>query len=260
MSNHVLLNIQDGVATITLHRPDNGNAIDLALGKALVAAVERVAADSSVRALLLTGCGKAFCVGGDIAEMLQKEDLQAYLGPAVANLHTAVAQLADLPIPIVTAINGAVGGGGIGLALCGDIVLASESMKLRGGYSAIGLTPDLGASWYLARRAGPARARNILFLNRPLGAPDCLASGLVDEVLPDSALAAKASALVRRLAAGATLSLGRIKDLVDGVDKRSFREHLALEARYMVASAGTEDAREGVRAFMEKREPRFRGR
>lgn len=259
MSDQVLCNIQDGIATITLHRPGNGNAIDLALGKAFAAAVDRVAANKSVRALLLRGSGDAFCVGGDIAEMQQTNDLAGFFASAIATLHAAVHKLAALPVPVVTAINGAVAGGGIGLALCGDIALASESMKLRGGYSAIGLTPDLGASWYLTRRAGPARAKSILFLNKPLSAHQCLDIGLVDAVFPDEKLAAEAQALVQRLAGSATLSLQRIKKLVDGVAARSLQEHLNLELSYMIASASTKDARAGIRAFMEKREPGFQG-
>jgi 2-(1,2-epoxy-1,2-dihydrophenyl)acetyl-CoA isomerase len=260
VADEVLCTIEDNIATIMLHRPDNGNAIDLALGKALAAVINRVAADSSVRALLISGTGKAFCVGGDIAEMLQVASLPEFLEPALAVLHAAVHKLGELPVPVVTAINGPVGGGGIGLALCGDFVLASESMKLRGGYSAIGLTPDLGASWYLARRAGPARAKQILFLNKTVSARECLDLGLVDAVYPQQDLEREAQALVRRLAASATLSLKRIKHLVDGAATRSFQQHLDLEARTMVASAGSEDAHEGIRAFIEKREPEFRGR
>lgn len=259
MSDPVLFDLGDGVATITLNRPDAGNSIDEAFGEAFAAVVDRLVEQNFVRAIVLTGSGKKFCVGGDIAEMQQTTDLPAQMEAGIPRLHAAVAQLAELPCPVITALNGPVGGGGIGLALCGDIVLAAQSMKLRGGYSAIGLSPDLGASWQLTRRVGAAQAKRILFLNEPVGAEECLALGLVDAVYPDERLAEEARTLAARLAAGATASFGRIKQLVDGAGTRSLQEQLALEARYMIASAGSRDGREGVRAFMEKRSPEFRG-
>jgi 2-(1,2-epoxy-1,2-dihydrophenyl)acetyl-CoA isomerase len=276
MSELVLYEQRDGVATIKLNRPGAGNAIDRALGAEFADIVDQLAGQVSaarmsdtsdgsdkqvpLRAILLTAGGDRFCVGGDIGEMLQAENLPGLMQASIPRLHAAMARLAALPCPIVTAINGPVGGGGIGLALCGDIVLAAQSMKLRGGYSAIGLSPDLGASWYLARRAGAAQAKRILFLNQPVGADECLTLGLVDAVYPDERLAEEAQALAARLAAGATASFGRIKDLVDGAGSRTFEEHLALEARHMIASAGCGDAAEGVRAFLEKRQPAFQGR
>ncbi|MFC7518022.1 enoyl-CoA hydratase-related protein [Herbaspirillum sp. GCM10030257] len=259
MSDPVLCDLRNGVAIITLNRPDAGNAIDEAFGIAFAAVVDKLAVRDGVRAVLLTGSGRMFCVGGDIAEMLQTTDLPAQMQAGIPRLHAAVSQLAELPCPVITALNGPVGGGGIGLALCGDIVLAAQSMKLRGGYSAIGLSPDLGASWQLARRAGAAQAKRILFLNQPVSAEECLAFGLVDAVHPDERLAEEAHALAARLAAGATASFGRIKQLVDCAVTRSLQEQLALEERYMIASAGSQDGREGVRAFMEKRSPVFRG-
>lgn len=261
MADEIRLDMHDGIAVLTLNRPDAGNAIDAAMGIAFAQAVDAIAGDATVRAVLLTGSGKSFCVGGDIGEMRAHADaLPALMEQGIPRLHQAIARLAALRCPLVTAINGPVGGGGIGLALCGDIVLGAQSMKLRGGYSAIGLSPDLGASWHLARRAGTAQAKRMLFLNQPLDAVACLRLGLVDALHADHELAEQAYSLVRELAAGATASFGRIKDLIDGIGTRSFAQQLELEARYMVASAGTADAREGVRAFMEKRTPVFAGR
>lgn len=258
MSDPIKLELQDGVAVLTLNRPDAGNALDAATGQALAEAVETVAGDGRVRALVLTGAGRIFCVGGDIAEMRERaESLAGLMEQALPRLHRAMARIAALRCPVITAVNGPVGGGGIGLALCGDFVLAAASMKLRGGYSAIGLSPDLGASWHLVRRAGAAQAKRILFLNQPVDAAECLRLGLVDAVHPDEELHGRAQALARELAAGATGSLGRIRDLVDGIGGRTFVQHLDLEARYMIESAAGAEAREGVRAFMEKRAPRF---
>lgn len=179
------------------------------------------------------------------------------LARQIPPIHAAILRLAQLPIPVVSAVNGPVGGGGIGLALCADIVLAAESMKLRTGYSAIGLTPDVGGSWFLTRLVGPMRAKRILFANEPWSAQQCLAAGIVSEVYADGALAVHAHALVKTLAQSATGSLGRIKRLVDGVAQRTLEQQLEVECHYMIESAASSEALEGVRAFTEKRAPRF---
>ncbi|KRB86981.1 enoyl-CoA hydratase-related protein [Noviherbaspirillum sp. Root189] len=259
-SEPVLCSIQNGIATLTLNGPDTGNAIDLSFASAFSEAVEHIAGNPSVRVLLINGKGRAFCVGGDIAAMSRSENLPDFLNALLTTLHSAARRIAALPVPVVCAIHGPVGGGGIGIALCGDIVLASESVKIRGGYSAIGLSPDFGASWWLTKRAGPARAKRILLLNEAIDAAKCLEYGLLDAVYPDQELAAEAASLTNRLASGATQSFQKIKQLVDGVAGRSLEEHLDLEARYMIASSSTIDASEGLRAFLRKATPVFQGR
>lgn len=251
--------IDDGVGIITLNRPEKGNALDAALGRALSDAVAEIAEDKSVRAVMLNGTGKAFCVGGDIAEMCEASDLAVLMEEAIPMLHALIRTLATLPIPVISVLNGPIGGGGVGLALCADLVIAAESMKLRGGYAAIGLTPDLGSAYFLAARAGASRAKQILFLNEPVSALQCLEWGVVNAVYPDADLQEAAWKIARQLAASATLSLGRIKQLVDGAAQRSLDDHLVLEQRHMIASAQSQDGREGVAAFMEKRAPRFQG-
>lgn len=260
MADLVLCDIVDGVGSITLNRPEKGNAINSRMAAALIAAVDEVASNRLVRAVLLTGNGTAFCVGGDIGEMQEATDLPALMERGIGPLHDAILKLSTLPVPVLSALNGPIGGGGVALALCADLIVAAESMKLRGGYSAIGLTPDLGASWFLARRAGEARAKEILFLNRPVNAAQCRGFGIVDAVYPDAVLRAEARGLAAQLAHAATLSLQRIKELVDGAGQRSLADHLSLERDYMIASARSEDGREGVAAFIAKRAPQFVGR
>ena len=258
MTDAVLLHRRDHIAVITLNRPQRANVIDFELAPALIAAIATVAADASIRAVLLQCSGKQFCAGGNIADFVSAGgDLSGLLDRHIPPLHDAIHQLATLPVPVVAALNGPIGGGGIGLALCADIVIASESMKLRGGYSAIGLTPDAGGSWLLTGRVGAARAKEIFFTNEALSASQCLALGIVSQVVPDADLATRATALVESLARGATVSFARIKTLVDGADQRSLREHLALEHRFMVESGRTADAAEGVAAFGQKRAPVF---
>jgi 2-(1,2-epoxy-1,2-dihydrophenyl)acetyl-CoA isomerase len=258
MSSAVLLDRRDGIAVITLNRPERANVLDLELTAALIAAVDAVAEDATVKAVLLQAEGSHFCAGGDIGDFVRaRNDIGALLDAHIPALHRAIERLATLPVPVVSALNGPIGGGGIGLALSADIVIAAESMKLRGGYSAIGLTPDAGASWFLTRRVGVARAKEIFFTNEALSAQRCLAWGIVSAVWPDAELGVRAAALVASLARGATGALGRAKRLVDDAPLHSLAEHLDHEHRAMVASGRTADAIEGVTAFTEKRAPVF---
>jgi 2-(1,2-epoxy-1,2-dihydrophenyl)acetyl-CoA isomerase len=260
MPNRVSGEIKDGIATIVLNRPEKGNAVDPEFAHELSEVIRSVAENAFVRAVLLTGTGKSFCLGGDIVGMCAAPDLRSHLASMIDTLHQSILTLSALRVPMVTAINGPLGGGGIGLALCADIILGSESMKLRGGYSAIGLTPDLGTSWRLARCVGVERAREILFLNRTYDAQQCLEWGLVNAIYPKEQLAREARDLVEGLAAAATLSLGCIKSAFDGIENRTFQQQLELERECMLDSASTEDAREGLNAFLQKRKPKFVGR
>ena len=261
MSDSVLLEREGAVALLTLNRPERANVLDLETGRALVDCIERLAADKGVRAVLLRARGRQFCAGGDIADFVDAGgDLSGLPDRPTPPLHRATHTLAPLPVPVVSALNGPVGGGGIGLALCADIVLAAESMKLRGGYTAIGLTPDAGSSWLLARRVGAARAKEIFLTNQPLTARECLAIGAVSQVHPDAELEARARELVEALAEGATAALARTKALLDGAAGRPLEAQLEIEHRGMVASGATADAEEGVKAFSAKRSPMFIGR
>ena len=261
MAGPVSCEVKDGIARIVLDRPDQGNALDVAMKDGLAAAVDRVGRDPAVRAVLFAAAGKMFCAGGDIASMRTAgPDLGKWIDVMAGTLGDVVLAITRLPVPVVSAVQGPVAGGGIGLALAADVVLAAESMRLRGGYTGIGLTPDLGTSWFLARRVGPGRAKEILFHNRAFTARECLEWGLVNAVHPDLLLAAEAEALVKRLADGATRSLGRTKRLVDGALGRTLEEHLAFERESMVQSGGTADGAEGVAAFLEKRAPKFSGK
>ncbi|UJW83654.1 enoyl-CoA hydratase/isomerase family protein [Hydrogenophaga sp. SL48] len=254
----VLLDRRNGIAVLTLNRPDRANALDGEMALALDAAVDSLTGDVGLRAVLLQARGRHFCAGGDIREFVESiDDLGSRIDGSIPAVHRMIHRLATLPVPVVSALNGPVAGAGIGLALCADLVLAAESMKLRGGYSAIGLTPDAGSSWLLARRAGEARAKEIFFTNEPLSARHCLQFGIVSQVLPDAELDAGARALVTALAKGATGSFARIKVLVDGASHRTLQEHLELEHRYMGEASRSADAREGVTSFAQKRAPVF---
>ncbi len=184
-----------GIARIVIDRPAEHNTLSAPAGAALAAAIDEVVA-AAPRVVLLTGTGPVFCAGGDIGEFQAHAGALDALVDRILNvLHPALARLAALPVPVVTALNGSVGGAGVGLALCGDFALAAASMKLRTGYAAIGLSPDAGASWFLARRAGALRARQLFFTSETLDASRCLSAGIVDAVYANDRLLPEAEAL-----------------------------------------------------------------
>ncbi|MCL1962402.1 MAG: enoyl-CoA hydratase-related protein [Desulfovibrionaceae bacterium] len=255
----VLWRVENGVGHIVLNRPDAANALNNATAHDLADAVAQ-AARADIGAVLISARGRQFCAGGDIREFVERRgELDRFVQTLLDLLHPALHTLATLPLPVISALQGPAGGAGIAVALCADIVLASNAIKLRGGYSAIGLSPDLGVSYYVTRRAGAARAKYLLMTNRAIDAETCLRWGLVDELHPSDALADAACALAVELARGATGSLGGIKRLCDGAAMHDLRTHLDLERAALLRCAASADAREGIAAFVEKRIPRFTG-
>lgn len=247
------------VGRIVLKRPERANAISRGASRALVRAIDAVLA-ARPRVVLLAAEGRLFCAGGDIDEFAAAGDgLAGLVDDILAPLHPALHRLATAPLPVVAALNGPIGGAGIGLALCADFVLAAQSMKLRTGYAAIGLSPDLGASWFLARRIGAVRAQQWLMLSEAIDAQGCLAHGVVDALYADAALPRAAEDLAARLAQAAPGSLAAIKTLCGGLPGRSLQAHLDLEHALLRERAGSADAREGVQAFVARRPPRFTG-
>lgn len=262
MTSPILLDIRDAVAHITLNCPERANVLDDAMGQALVDVSQQVTQaqqQGRVRAVLLAAKGPHFCAGGDIRSFSTTQDMAGLLDRGIPPLHDAIYALSTLPVPVISAVNGSLGGGGIGIALCADIVLAGHSMKLRGGYSAIGLSPDVGVSWALTRLAGPMRAKHILFTNATLHAEQCVRYGLVAEVHADDALMPAAEKLALTLAQGAAGSLASIKSLVDQAAGHTLKQQLQMEHQNMLACGASADAREGVQAFIDKRAPRFAG-
>lgn len=255
----VLWRIKNGVGHIVLNRPQAANAIDSKLTDDIVRVIS-TAIRSDVRAILLSSTGRQFCSGGDINELAgNREQLGALLTGLLERLNPAIHALATAPIPVISAVQGPVGGAGIAMALCADLVLATPEMKLRGGYSAIGLSPDLGASYYLARRAGPSRAKLIFFTNRVLQAEECLRWGIIDEIHPSDCLQSAACKLAEELAQGATYAFGSIKRLCDSAYEHDLTIHLDLEGKAMVSCGKSKDGQEGAGAFVEKRLPNFSG-
>ncbi len=257
--NGIEWHTDQGVGRIVLNRPEHHNALGRSNASALVRAIDEVLAGQP-RVVVIEARGPIFCAGGDIREFEQAGDrLDELVDEILDELLPAYLQLAQATCLIVTVVGGPVGGAGVGLALCGDFVLASDTMKLRTGYAAIGLSPDVGASYFLARRIGSVRAQQWLMLSDAVDAKRCLAAGAVDHVYPAVELEAAAQALVQRLCASAPASLTAIKRLSLEGPALSLQAYLSLEQQLLKACAHTADAREGITAFVAKRQPGFTG-
>ncbi len=258
---HLTLERRDQVATLTLNRPDAYNAFNLAFGHEIFQAVLEADDDPQVRCLLVTGAGKAFCGGGDVREFVDNlPRIGAHIKELTTYLHGAVSRLCRTDKPVVVAVNGVAAGGGLSLVLAGDLVLAAESARFTMAYSKIGATPDGSSSYFLPRLVGLRRAMELYLTNRMLSAREALEWGLVTRVLPDAELRSTAEALARELAQGPTRAFGAAKRLFHQATWESLETQMELEAQTIAASGRTDDFREGVTAFANKKTPTFRGR
>lgn len=246
--------IDDGVATITLDRPDAANAINLELAQELNEATIQVA---DARCVLIRGAGARFCAGGDLKDFVGRDDLPAQIKRITTNVHAAVANLAGMDAPVIAAVHGAAAGAGLSLACACDIVLAAASTKFVMAFSAVGLVPDGSSTWFIPRLAGLRVALELALTNRTLTADEALAHGLVTRVVADDALTAESEALARTLAAGPTHALGEAKRLIRTSFDHSLETQMKREQDALSAAAGSPEGREGIAAFVEKRKPRF---
>jgi 2-(1,2-epoxy-1,2-dihydrophenyl)acetyl-CoA isomerase len=247
------------VAWVTLDRADAGNAMSLELLADLGEAIRHVEADPRVRALVLTGSGRFFCVGGALDTMHDADEIGQRIRAMTFHLHAVISSLARMPAPTIAAVNGPAAGAGLSLAIACDFVVAVETARFSSSYAAAGLSTDGGQSWTLPRRIGHGRAREMLLLDRRLTAAEALDWGLVNVVAKAGELDQAVTDVAEKLARGPTAAFGRIKGLLADADTAGLEAQLDREARAMAASVATEDAREGIAAFLEKRAPNFRG-
>lgn len=252
---------RDGaVAVVTLNRPRAGNAIDVAMARELMDVAIVCDRDSAIRAVLLRSDGKLFCAGGDVGAFADAGDkMPALISEETAYLHAAIARLARMDKPFVTAIQGFAAGAGFSLAMLADIAIAGEAAQFTLAYTGIGLTPDGGASWLLPRLVGLRKAQEMILTNSRLSAAEALAAGLVTQVVPDTELDEAARAYARRLASGPTKAFARSRELLLSAYGENLETHLERESRGIVNSAAGADGQEGVAAFLGKREPAFSG-
>jgi 2-(1,2-epoxy-1,2-dihydrophenyl)acetyl-CoA isomerase len=258
----IRLELTEGVATITLNRPDKLNAINEPMQAELAGALDRIEGDAAIRALLLTGAGRAFSAGQDLTDRVMGEgEAPPDLGDTLDRLHNPlIRRLRRLERPIVCAVNGVAAGAGANLALACDLVLAARSAKFIQAFCRLGLVPDAGGTYVLPRLVGAARAMGLALLGEPLTAEQAAAWGLIWRVVDDEQLMPEAKALARRLATQPTRGLGLIKRALNASAANTLGEQLDLERDLQREAGRTRDYREGVRAFLEKRSPSFEGR
>jgi 2-(1,2-epoxy-1,2-dihydrophenyl)acetyl-CoA isomerase len=247
----------DGVATITLARPESLNALNAAMRAELLSAVKAAGRDGNVRAVVITGEGRGFCSGADLRGGSGERDFRRVLTDEYNPLITA---LRELPKPIIAAVNGVAAGAGMSLALACDLVYAADDARFILAFGRIGLVPDSGMTRTLVRDLGRHRAAALIFSGEPLGAAEALAVGLVNGVVPADQLATAAHEAAATLAKAPTRGIGLAKRAINHAEDALLAESLAMEAALQELAGRTEDHAEGVAAFGEKREPRFLGR
>lgn len=249
--------VENGVAWIRLNRPDRMNAVNGELRRALVDAVKRADRDETAKVLVVTGSGRAFCAGADVREFGDREggvaDIRGEYEFVLGRLHA-------MPKPTIAAMNGVAAGIGASLALVCDIRYAAPEASFVEAFVKIGLTVDGGATWLLPRLIGTGRALEMMYTGDPLGAEEAAGLGLVNRVVPAEELETVVRALAERLAAGPTLALGAIKRSVNHAMHATLEETMEFEFHLQAVQMRHEDFREGVSAFLEKRQPRFQGR
>jgi 2-(1,2-epoxy-1,2-dihydrophenyl)acetyl-CoA isomerase len=254
--------VADGVATVCLNRPDQRNAIDLRVGEETLIVARRIAADQSVRAVLICGNGPALTVGGDIGYFL--ESPPAEFGNLFSRMttpfHEAFRILSRIDAPIVTAAHGSVAGGGLGYVYAADIVLAAKGTKFVTAFAGIGLSGDGGGTWHLPRLIGAARAARAYLENRPITAEQAVDWGMISEIVPAAELRQRAGALAASLAQGPTRAFGRMRQLLRDTWDNDLSQQLLAETEGIKATGDTVDAANAIASFAVKRTPQFEGK
>lgn len=254
--------LDGAVATILLNRPEKLNAFAGTMREDLLAALRECERDAACRAIVITGAGRAFCAGGDVefmSELQKRADTDAFRKLLDAG-RDVVTQIATMPKPVIAAINGVAAGAGCNLALACDVRIASDAAKFGETFVRIGIHPDWGGTWFLPRLVGRSRALEILMSGRMIAAEEALAIGLVDRVVSAASLPDEAMTLTRSFAAGPPIPLGDIKRAINASLANDLRSQIELETEHQLRAFSSEDAREGMDAFFEKRPPNFRGR
>ena len=250
----------DAIATITLNRPDARNALDFAMRRELLAALDEVDADGAARVLVLTGAGGHFCSGGDVKTMRDKRHTPAEGRARVELLNRAITRLVEFPKPTIAMVDGYAVGAGTNLALCCDLIVASDRARFGEVFSKIGLVPDGGGTWLVQRLVGIARAKELIFTADVIDAAEAERIGLVNRVVPVAELVTVTRALAEKIAAGPPAVLRMAKHMVNRAATSDLATALDLEAFSQGLAIASEDHQEGLAAFFEKRPPKFTGR
>ena len=258
---NLTLERHDGVATLTLNRPTAANSIDLPLARELMEAAIVCDDDPETRAVIITGAGAMFCAGGDLRSFGEAGmGISSRLKELTAHLHAAISHLVRMDAPVIAAVNGMAAGAGFSLAVAADLTIASDTAGFVMAYTHAGLVPDGSSTYFLPRRIGDRRARELMLTNRRLSAVEALAWGVVNQVVSADELMPAATKLARTLAQGPTRTFGATKALLNGSFDNGLETQMELEARAIAAMSITPDGQEGIHAFLEKRKPKFSGR
>jgi 2-(1,2-epoxy-1,2-dihydrophenyl)acetyl-CoA isomerase len=257
----VLILVLEGIARIRVNRPAALNAIDLPLARRFVEICRSLSARNDLRAVVLSGEGKGFMAGGDVAGMRDAmPHADEYIGALLDSIHPALQLLADLEAPVLASIHGPVAGAGASMAFAADLAIAADDTRINLAYTSIGGSPDAASTWTLPRLVGLRRAMEIALLSDTYDAQSALRMGLVNLVVPRATLEDETTALARRLAAGPTGAYGRIKKLLRGAFDTTMQQQMDAERAAFCALTRTSDFAEGITAFGEKRRPVFTGR
>jgi 2-(1,2-epoxy-1,2-dihydrophenyl)acetyl-CoA isomerase len=264
MSTDLLEQVKDRVAVLTLNRPDRLNAMSRPMLDALLEALPRLAEDPAVGVLVLTGAGRGFCAGGDVKAMAEGNELGGHTmeerAQALRSRMETSRWLHEMPKPTIAMMRGPAAGAGLSLAMACDLRIASDTVKLGTAFARVGYSGDFGGSYYLTQLVGTAKARELYFTADLLDAQQALGLGLVNRVVADARLEEETMALASRLARGPRVAYRYMKRNMNAAETASLKDMLDLEAWNHTRTGMTEDHREAARAFVEKREPQFKGR
>jgi 2-(1,2-epoxy-1,2-dihydrophenyl)acetyl-CoA isomerase len=264
MTQDLLESIKDGVATLTLNRPDRLNAMSGPMLDALLEALPRLAEDGDVGVVVLTGSGRGFCAGGDVKAMAEGREFGGTTleekAQALRSRMEVSRWLHEMPKPTIAMVRGAAAGAGLSLALACDLRVAADSARFATAFARVGYSGDFGGSWFLTQLVGTAKARELYYTSQIVDAAQALALGLVNRIVPDAQLEEETLALATRLAQGPRVALRYMKRNMNAAEAGTLKDSLDLEAWHHTRTGFTDDHREAAQAFVAKREPIFRGR
>ncbi len=252
----------EGIATLVMNRPDRLNALNNELAMAVNDALGRLAADDAVRAVVITGAGRAFCAGWDLGALGRGRQTGATqeLAPLLRAGMEMVLKMRTMPQPVIPAVNGAAAGAGMNIALAADIRIASEDATFGQNFAKVGLFPDYGGTYFLPQLVGPAKAAELFYTGEMIDAKTALCLGIVNQVVPASQFEAEVKALAQKIAQGPTLAVRAVKKALFASQEKELAWALEQEVQEQVRCYLSEDCNEGIRAFMEKRAPKFQGK
>jgi 2-(1,2-epoxy-1,2-dihydrophenyl)acetyl-CoA isomerase len=252
----------EGIATLVMNRPDRLNALNNELASALNEALGRIAEDETVRVVVITGAGRAFCAGGDLA-LIGKGRLSGEtkdLEPLLRAGMQAVLKMRTMPQPVIAAVNGAAAGAGMNIALAADIRIAAEEATFGENFAKVGLFPDYGGMYFLPQLVGPAKAAELFYTGDMIDARTALGLGIVNQVVPGGQLEAEVRSLAQKIATGPSLAIRAVKQTLFGAEEKELSLVLEQEVQEQIRCYLSEDCSEGIRAFFEKRLPKFQGK